>query len=286
MERLAECRVSGAGSFRARSRCQQCVLQLQPDFWPGRYRNVQIPIWHPVFGPKKPDNEPVPHTEEDIKQILVHEVVRQIAANLGSTTHPVDVVVATGEDHMNRAETFMEQKLWQRAIDELQALPAFPKEEDESYRIYDLGLAFEALGYDSKTSVEQREDIFKAAEYYDKALEMNRREKYFVETSARIKDSIARYKAFDSMQEEDRKRSAGAAPRQVKTLRASDVIDLFTSGVPEDQITDLIHASPVDYDYHDIPTMLAISKAKLPVSLQNEMRKKAGAPLLSEPAKK
>ena len=80
----------------------------------------------------------------------------------------------------------MEQTLWQRALDELQAATPFPKEEDESYRIYDLGLAMEALGYDSKTSAEQREDIFKAAEYYDKALEMNRKEKYFVETSARI----------------------------------------------------------------------------------------------------
>jgi tetratricopeptide (TPR) repeat protein len=240
----------------------------------------------PVLGSKKTETEPTPHSEEDVKQILLHEVVHQIAANLGSTTHPVDVQVATGEDHMNHAETFMEQKLWQRAIDELQAATAFPKEEDESYRIYDLGLAMEALGYDSKTSTEQREDIFKAAEYYDKALEMNRKEKYFVETSARIKDSIARYKAFDSMQEEDRKRSAGEAPRQTKTLRASDVIDLFSSGVPEDQITDLIHASPVDYDYQDIPTMLAISKAKLPVPLQNELRKKTGAPLLSEPAKR
>jgi hypothetical protein len=198
----------------------------------------------------------------------------------------VDAQVATGEDHMNRAETFMEQKLWQRAIDELQALPAFPKEEEESYRTYDLGLAFEALGYDSKTSTEQREDIFKAAEYYDKALETNRREKYFVETSARIKDSIARYKAFDAMQEEDRKRSTGEAPRQVKTLRAPDVVDLFASGVPEDQILDLIRESPVDFDYHDIPTMLAISKAKLPVSIQNELRKKSGAPLLNDPAKK
>lgn len=236
----------------------------------------------PVIGAKKPrEGETVPHSPEDVKQILLHEVVHQIASNLGNTSHPVDALVAEGEDHMNRAAVFMEQRLWQRALDELQGMSAFPKEEEEAYRAYDLGLAFEALGYDSKTSTEQRADIFKAAEYYDKALEMNRKEKYFVETAARIKDSIARYKAFDNMQEEDSKRKAGVAPaRQVTTLRATDVIDLFTNGVPEEQILEAIHDSTIDFDYRDIPTMKAMAQAKLPRSIQNELRKKAGAPPL------
>jgi hypothetical protein len=230
---------------------------------------------------KKSQEGTVPHSPEDVKQILLHEVVRQIASNLGNTSHPVEAQVAGGEDHMNRAAVFLDQRLWQRALDELQGMTPFPKEEEEAYRQYDLGLAFEALAYDSKTSEEQRTNVFKAAEYYDKALEMDRKEKYFVETAARIKDSIARYKAFDTMQEEDQKRKSGAPQvRQLKTLHATEVVDLYSSGVPEEQILELIRESPVDYDYHDIPTMLAISKAKLPVSIQNALRKKAGAPLL------
>ncbi len=256
------------------------------DFDNGSSSSIfKLPTTNP-FGKKPPSGEIVPHNTEDVKQIMIRNVVRQIASNLGNTTHPVEVLVATGEDHLNRAEVFMEQKLWQRAIDELQGMTAFPKEEEEAYRTFDFGLAYEAMGYDSKTSSEQRADIFKAAEYYDKALEMNRKEKYFVETAARIKESIARYKAFDNMQEEETNRKSGKGPkRELKTLRATDVVDLFTSNVPEDQILELIRESPLDYDYHDIPTMLAISRAKVPLSIQNELRKKAGAPLLSAPAK-
>jgi len=235
--------------------------------------------WIPILGKKPHPNETIPHTAEDLKQILLHEIVRQIAANLGNTTQPVEVQVATGEDHLSRSATFMEQHLWQRAIDELQGATPFPKEEEEAYRTYDLGLAYEALAYDSKGPEEERANMYKAAELYDKALEQNRKEKYFVEATARLKTSIARYKTLDEMLNEAIK----PPPPKIRTLRATDVVDLYANGVPQDQILELIRDSPIDYDYRDIPTMLAIAKAKLPVPLQNELRKKVGAPLIEEP---
>ena len=64
---------------------------------------------------------------------------------------------------------------------------------------------YEAIAYDSKTSREQRANIFKASEYYDKALELNPKQKYFVETVARSRDAIARFKELDAMQLADKK---------------------------------------------------------------------------------
>jgi tetratricopeptide (TPR) repeat protein len=235
-----------------------------------------IPVL-PVPG-KKP--QPIPHTTEDIKQILVRGIAQQIAANLGNTTRMVEVQVAGGEDHLNRAAEFLDKRLWQRAIDELQGAPDFAKPEDESYRQYDLGLAYEALAYDSGNSSEQRANIYKAAQFYDKALEQHPKEKYFVVSVARTKEAIARYKELDRMNEEDKLRKSGEAKTQLKTLRVHDVVNMFTAGVPEDSIIETIRDSPLVFEPRDVDTQIAIAKAKLPLGILNEMRKKVSLPPL------
>ena len=69
------------------------------------------------------------------------------------------------------------------------------------------------------------------------------------------------------------------------TKRAiGDVIEMFTSGVPEGQIVDIIQHSQVQFDALDKDTAIAIARARLPLTLQNELRKKVGAALLG-PAK-
>jgi hypothetical protein len=55
---------------------------------------------------------------------------------------------------------------------------------------------------------------------------------------------------------------------------------MFRAGVPESQIVDIIRTSPVRFDPLDKDTAIALARAKLPVTLQNELRKKVGAPLL------
>lgn len=339
----------------------------------------------PGLKKRAPPSE-VPHTEEDVKQILIRELVKQIATKLGNTRQILEVQVAAGDDHLNRAADFMQQRLWSRAQEELEKMPEFPKPDKEAYRQYDLGLAYEAMSYDASTFNDQRENLFKAEEYYDKALEMNQKEKYFVEAVARTKDAISRYKALESMQKEDRNkqaaltavaqneapkvpvpstqlaaqvttqpaqtgiqpaaqsaspvRSPSSVPSQAtkpptskrqaavqpaaqpgtpaakasalpvqapaakppatkaataKALTVNDVIDMFSSGVPLDQIVAIIQRAQVQFDPYDKDTAISVAKAKLPVNIQNEMRKKVGAPLLpvqvptpapSNPAKK
>lgn len=237
-----------------------------------------------------------PATQDQVKQILVKDVVSQIATKLGNTAQMIRVQVPGGEEHLDRAATFMGDKLWSRASDELERAPLFTKPEDESYRQYDLGLVYEAIAYDSKSASEQRTNIFKAAEYYDKALELNPGQKYFVDTVARSKDAIARFKALDAMQRADEKavqqakvgnsssgRSGGAAGASGKALTAADVVQMYSLGVDEEQIRDAIdHAATLHFDPYDKDTMLLIAKSKLPRTIQNEMRKKIGAPPLRE----
>jgi hypothetical protein len=274
------------------------------------------------FGLRVPNskaNEPIPHTPEDVKQILLHNVVERIGAKLGNTTLTVPVKVATGEDRLNRAADFMDQRLWSRALEELQSTPAFSKAEHESYRLYDLGLVYEAISYESKEYKDQRANLFQAQEYYDKALETNRGERYFVETVARLRDSIARYRTLDQQAAQEKKTAAVsvrsrsenapgapvATPVKTSALpvatppaagpgaatgpkanTATDIIKLYQASVPKDQIIEIIRSAPLDFNPVDIPTVMAINEARLPVDIQNEMRQKVGAnPLPASPVK-
>jgi len=251
------------------------------EFEAGESTNSRLPHINPFSrGGSKKSGEIVPTSPEDVKQVLVRDVVTQISSNLGNTTKAVDVQLAAGEEHLGRACDFMDQKLWQRAIDELQAMSPFAKPEDESFRLYDLGLAYEAAAYASKTGSDQRASIVKAAEFYDKAVETNVKEKYFITAVARTKDAVARYKELDRMQEEDKKKKDGLVKPEQKTLRVGDVVNMFTAGVPEDQIVEAIRESPLEFNPRDTDTMITLAKNKVPPSIQNEMRKKVGAPEL------
>jgi hypothetical protein len=261
-----------------------------------------------VPGANNNSDEPIPHTAEDVKQILVRRAVRQISSSLGNTSTSVSVRVAGGEDHLNRAGDFMEQRLWSRALDEVQALKPLSNPEHESYRLYTLGLIHEAMSYEAKVYKDQRANLMQAQEFYDKALGSNRGERYFVETVARLRDSIARYRSLDQQQAAERKNvntrartdppaapapvqqvvakvepAAPPAPAKPKGNTASDIIKLHQAGIPKEQIFEIIRSAPLEFNPVDIPTVMAINESKLPIEIQNEMRKKVGANMLPVP---
>lgn len=280
----------------------------------------KLPAAIPFVGGSKSDV--APQSQDDVMQKLVKEVVSQAAISLGNTVQPIDAQFAGGDDHLDRAGDFMEQRLWARAVEELEKTPAFARPEEESYRQYDLGLAYEAMSYEAKTYSEQRASLFRAQEYYDQATELNQKQRYFVEVVARLKESLARYRTLDAMQRDDQKRPAPqkaaipppppsppaaaslpAAPRSAtpvsarnaaaaagtaslsrgKPLSVNDVIEMHAAGVPPQQIVELIRSAPAQFNFLDKDTLVAIARAKLPIELQNEMRKKAGLAPLGTP---
>jgi hypothetical protein len=70
----------------------------------------------------------------------------------------------------------------------------------------------------------------------------------------------------------------------VKKIGAADVVKLFKQGVPEPSILEVIQGNQIDFNPSDIDTVVLVNEAKLPVSIQNAMRAKVGAPLLTAPA--
>ena len=67
------------------------------------------------------------------------------------------------------------------------------------------------MSYESKVFNEQRANLFKAQEYYDKATELNPKQRYFVDVVARTKDSVARYRTLEAMSKEDRSKAQPSA---------------------------------------------------------------------------
>ena len=152
-----------------------------------------------------------PRSEEDVTQILIRDLVQKVAASLGNTIQPIEAQVAAGDDAMNRAADFMERRLWSRAIEEMEKAEPYKKPSDESYRLYNLGLAYEAMSYESKVYKEQRANLTQAQKLYDQAVEMNRAERYFVDVLRRVRDSIARYRELDAMEGAGKPASVSAA---------------------------------------------------------------------------
>ena len=240
---------------------------------------------------------PVPSTAEDVKQLIVKDIVQKIATKLGNTAQSVEVQVAGGEDVLERAGDFYEKRLWQRGLDELEKAAALPKPADEAYRQYNLGLGYEGISYEAKSYNEQKASLFKAQEHYDKATDLNTKEKYFVEAVARAREAVAQYKTLDAFQRDDRTAKPSAADRpapgrapepektaaaaDLKPLNLADVIELHAGGVEPQAIVETIQQSPGQYDLLSKDSLLAIAKAKLPPNVQNEMRKKAGLPPLA-----
>jgi tetratricopeptide (TPR) repeat protein len=260
-----------------------------------------VPVALPGGRGAKAQNSNEPHNTEDVKQAMIKDVVNSIAARLGNTSRALEVQVATGEARLDRASDFMDKKLWARALEELESGSALPKPEEESYREYDIGLAYEAMAYDPKSSDEQRTNFFKAMEHYDKAMELNPKEKYYVETVARARDAVARYKTLETMQREDRQKQTTPSVASVAVttsttpttpppplakpkLNVAGVAEMVKEGVPEEQIASIIQNSPVDFDPLDKDTAIAVARSHISLSLQNELRKKVGAPLLPVPA--
>jgi hypothetical protein len=192
-----------------------------------------------------------PPTPVELKNYLVQTAALEIASHLVNTSEPVQVDLARGGG-LDEADRLMDQKLWTRALEQLETMPPFPNPEDDAYRIYDLGVANEALAY-------QAEDVTKAKRYlqeasidYGKAIDAKPAEKGFLAPQTRIDTALAHYKVLgDQMAASAAAASAAASASAAggDTLTNEDVISMVSAKLDEANIIDTIqHASSVKFD--------------------------------------
>jgi hypothetical protein len=128
----------------------------------------------------------------ELRQLLLSRAASQIASRLVNTDETLDVPLARGK--LDEANNLAEKGLWQRYLETLETMTPLPKSTDDAYRLYDIGVAYEALAYQSEEKSATEKFLERAAINYGKAIDANPGEKFFAEPQNRIETAVAHYK--------------------------------------------------------------------------------------------
>ena len=149
-------------------------------------------IPHPGRKHQEDEEADEPHTMEDVLEILVNRMTDRVAARLVNTSERVEVYLARGAfDDANR---YAEAGQWTKYVETLETMTPLANAEDDAYRLYNIGVGNEALGYKAETPASAKTYFQKAVIDYRKAGEANPRERYFIEPVNRIEIALEHYK--------------------------------------------------------------------------------------------
>jgi tetratricopeptide (TPR) repeat protein len=139
----------------------------------------------------KADQEP--HTAEELVQVLADRMAERIAARLVNTNEKVEVLLGKGGP-LDDANRYAVAGQWSRYVEALETMAPFAKPADDSYRLYNIGVGDEALGYKAETPTAAAKYFEQAVIQYRKAGEANPHEKYFIQPVNRIEVALEHYK--------------------------------------------------------------------------------------------
>lgn len=184
---------------------------------------------------------------------MVEDVARKIANYLVITDDTVEAQLAVG-GALNGPDNLATSGLWTRDLEELETLPPYGDPKYDAYRVYDIGVANEALAYqatDVKSAIKYLEQ---ASNDYGKALDAKPDEKGFLDPQNRIKAALAHYAEMGK---------AASAPPPATTVAVApsggtvapacalggvtnqEIIDMVQNKIDSGNIVDTIQHSPV-----------------------------------------
>jgi hypothetical protein len=235
------------------------------------------------FGHSDQTEKPaVPPTADQLRQELLHQIVSQIAPRLVTTNETVVVLLAEGKQ-LKEANQIAEKGLWGRYLEALETMTPFPNPQEDSYRLYNIGVANEALGYETEDRAAAKKFFEEAAINYGKAVEAKPDERYFLDPQTRIETAVAYYKALDQPAvvnagqiERIDKPPAPGHTDSPGLLTNAKIIEMFKSGVDEDSIVAEIQRAPaVDFKL-DADGLIELAqsgiKGKIPAAMRERVR--------------
>jgi tetratricopeptide (TPR) repeat protein len=212
-----------------------------------------------------------PPTDSELRSRLMADAVRQIAGHIVNTDERVEVFLARHKGALDDGDKQAEAGLWERALETFETAPPLGSKEDDAYRLYNIGVAYEALAYQAEDQRAAMKYLEEAAINYGKAIDAKPAEKYFLEPQKRIETAIAHYKQLEGDKTPNpvpegnkRPRHGGAAAAQpspwgsgtftpdVKALTNAQVIAMVKSGMDDDTVAQAIRsAKAVNFDLSD-----------------------------------
>jgi hypothetical protein len=108
---------------------------------------------------------------------LADKAAALILAKLSPKASSEIVVLSSGK--LKEASKLLQSGLWSEALTMLSNMPAFKDPKDDAYRLYCIGVAREALAYQTIDVVERKELLERAVKNYERAAELKPKENMF-----------------------------------------------------------------------------------------------------------
>jgi hypothetical protein len=112
-------------------------------------KKILSKIPRPSARRRNDEGEDEPHTMEDVIETLVDRTAQRVAARLVNTSERVEVMLARGALDQNNRNADAGQ--WTKFVEELETMPPLPHLADDAYRLYNIGVGDEALGYKAES---------------------------------------------------------------------------------------------------------------------------------------
>ena len=148
------------------------------------------------FRKKKPEELEGPPNPVQLRQKLMDGVIAQLAPRFVNTTENVDVLLSRGKP-FDDANKLAEKNQWTRYLETLETMTPLSNHEDDAYRLYNIGVANEALAYQAEDKSSVQKFLDQAAINYGKAIDAKPSEKYFIDPQNRIETAVAHYKKLN-----------------------------------------------------------------------------------------
>jgi hypothetical protein len=169
-----------------------------------------------MFG-KKTEVASGPPSPSELQDKLINEAIDQIVPRITTTNETIEVLLARGK--LDEANKSAEGGLWTRYLEQLEQMTPFPKTKDDAYRLYDIGVAYEALAYQSEDEDAARKNLKEAAIHYGKAVDAKPEEKNFIEPQKRIETAMSYMRKLEA--ERKAFEAAGGRPTTSEIAAAS-----------------------------------------------------------------
>ncbi len=155
--------------------------------------------WHKIKGNSPADNDDQPPTDAELRSRLLTMAVHRMAEQIVNTDETIDVYLAKNKGALDEGDKQAEAGLWQRALETFETAAPLTKKDEDAYRLYNIGVANEALGYQAQDQKSAMKFLDQAAIEYGKAIDARPGEKYFLIPQKRIETAITHYHKLDEM---------------------------------------------------------------------------------------
>jgi len=181
-----------------------------------------------IFG-RRSEVSTAPPSPTELRDKLIDEAIAEIVPRITTTNESIEVLLARGK--LDEANKSAEGSLWTHYLEQLEQMTPFPKTKDDAYRLYDIGVAYEALAYQSESEDAAKKSLQEAAINYGKAVDGKPEEKYFIEPQKRIETAMgylrkleAERKAFEAANQQSAKSepAASATPANAASAKTAN----------------------------------------------------------------